>query len=416
MIMDLTFCSAAVMDYDSRVSAFNLLGEKMIFEREKMANENSNETNEIESSSKLSQIMINEKVHITQEDLMATNGVLHVRLFNFFNITLIIIFLNTTQVIDGVLETESALPVTTMLGRNNLTIFKKLIEYGGFSDDFDGLENVTYFIPTDEAFETSEKGKYWLEMLNDSPKKLKNNENLRKFLNYHVAPAIITSKDLSEASQPETLDGDSLRVNLYSTLPNFGSVFNRATINCARLIHFDQDSCSSVVHQVDNVLSTPEKNLLELLEANPQYSEFLKLINKANLSSLLEEASDKGYTVLVPRNDVIMEIAAWFKERNEEELKEIVKNHILNEVQCCSGIAKIQWPFVGTVKTISNNYLTLNRDRRAKIQNAGVTKCDIIANNGIIHEVNDVIQVQTRQEPAKNPFYNMFERLPFFKK
>lgn len=49
------------------------------------------------------------------------------------------------------------------------------------------------------------------------------------------------------------------------------------------------------------------------------------------------------------------------------------------------------------VKTINDVDLKLNRDRRPKIQNAGVTKCDIIATNGIIHEINDVISTKQLQ-------------------
>lgn len=35
-------------------------------------------------------------------------------------------------------------------------------------------------------------------------------------------------------------------------------IMNRATINCARLVHFDEDSCGSVVHQIDKVLEAPK--------------------------------------------------------------------------------------------------------------------------------------------------------------
>lgn len=53
------------------------------------------------------------------------------------------------------------------------------------------------------------------------------------------------------------------------------------------------------------------------------------------------------------------------------------------------------------VKTINDVDLRLNRDRRPKIQNAGVTKCDILAKNGIVHEINDVISTkQQRRTPS----------------
>lgn len=67
------------------------------------------------------------------------------------------------------------------------------------------------------------------------------------------------------------------------------------------------------------------------------------------------------------------------------------------DVLCCAGIVKSDWPFVRLVKTINDVDLKLNRDRRPKIQNAGVTKCDIIAKNGVIHEINDVINPKQSQ-------------------
>lgn len=70
------------------------------------------------------------------------------------------------------------------------------------------------------------------------------------------------------------------------------------------------------------------------------------------------------------------------------------------DVLCCAGIVSSEWPFVRLVKTINDVDLRLNRDRRPKIQNAGVTKCDIIAKNGIIHEINDVINPKQLQ---RNP-------------
>lgn len=393
--MDLTFCSSAVVDDDAKVSAYNLLGEKMIFERSNEKIEDEKTTNEIRAepnASKGDSILINEKARILERDLMGTNGVIHI--------------------VDTVLETQSGLPISTMLGSRNLTIFKQLMEYGNLDDYYDNLENATYFAPSDEAFEASDIGKYWMKQLEESPQKLKNNEKLKQFMNYHVVQPLVKSCELTEKMLPTLMD-EPLRVNLYSTMPSFADVINRATVNCARIIHFDLDSCGSVLHQIDKVLSPPEGNLLEALENNPEYSQFLKLITKANLTSMLEESPEKGFTLLVPRNEIFAEVDEFMKEKSSAELEEIVKNHILPEVMCCSGIVRTEWPFTRTISTISKNQLTLTRDRRPKVQNAGVTKCDKVASNGVIHEVNDVIHVLPRREPT-NSFYNTFFNRPFF--
>jgi transforming growth factor-beta-induced protein len=371
-----------------------MLGEKMIFERS--SDEKPDQaTNEIrpETKSSGSEILINEKARILERDLMGTNGVLHV--------------------IDTVLETQSGLPITTMLGSHNLTTFKKLIEYGSYADEFDGLENATYFVPSDEAFETDEAGKFWLKQLEEAPAKLKNNEKLKRFLDYHIVQPLTKSCDLSEEMLPTIMD-EPLRVNLYTTMPSFSNVMNRATVNCARLVHFDQDSCGSVLHQVDKVLSPPTRNLLEMLENNQQYSHFLKLVKRANLTSLLEETSDDGLTMFVPRDEVFAEVGDWLKDKSDAEMEELIKNHIVPDVMCCAGIVRSEWPFTKTIEAISKNPLTLNRDRRPKVANAGITKCDNIGTNGIIHEINDVINVAPRRREPTNNFYNNFFNRPFF--
>lgn len=394
--MDLTFCSSAVADDEAKVSAFNMLGEKMIFERSTPNADDDKTTNEIRPEAEAKSgavILVNEKARILERDLMGTNGVVHI--------------------IDTVLETKSGLPISSMMTAQNLTVFKKLMEYGSFNDDFDNLENATYFIPSDEAFESSDAGKYWVKQLEEAPQKLKNNEKLKQFLNYHVVQPLTKSCDLSEKMLP-TIADEPLRVNLYTTMPGFSNVMNRATVNCARLIHFDQDSCGSVLHQVDKVLTPPTGSLLEMLQNNSQYSQFLKLLTKANLTSLLEDSTDDGFTLFVPRDEVFTEVGDWLKDKSTRELEELIKNHIVPDVLCCAGIVRSEWPFTKTVETLSKNQLSLTRDRRPKVQNAGVTKCDQVATNGIIHEINDVINVVPRREPATNNFYNGFFNRPFF--
>lgn len=77
-ILQLTFCSAAVIDDDSRVSAYNILGERVTLERSTTNDENSTD-NEINTTNESTMnILINGKSRMIEGDFMATNGVLHV--------------------------------------------------------------------------------------------------------------------------------------------------------------------------------------------------------------------------------------------------------------------------------------------------------------------------------------------------
>lgn len=56
---------------------------------------------------------------------------------------------------------------------------------------------------------------------------------------------------------------------------------NRATVNCARLIHFDDESCGAVLHQVDRVLEHPEYvSFYHSFIKNPQNNKFSQIISE----------------------------------------------------------------------------------------------------------------------------------------
>lgn len=228
-MLDLTFCSLATLP-GAKTTAYNLLGEPLLLNR----------TKKVENQTEESSIYINNAAKIVEADIMGTNGVLHI--------------------IDTILPTESALPMTTLMQQKNLTIFKGLLEASGFDDQFDDLDNVTIFAPTNKALQNSE----WARKLADQPEALKNNQDLLAFLNYHVIKPMVKTCDLSESSQP-TVQGSNVRLNLYSTHALFSDVMNRATVNCARLVHFDDESCGSVLHQLDRPL-TPPKNVRGLTD------------------------------------------------------------------------------------------------------------------------------------------------------
>lgn len=99
------------------------------------------------------------------------------------------------------------------------------------------------------------------------------------------------------------------------------------------MVHFDDDSCGSVLHQIDRPLEAPTRNLLDALKANEQYSMFVELLETANLTSLLENENG-SMTVLVPKNDVFTEVKDYFEElsndSNKRKLESLVKSHIID--------------------------------------------------------------------------------------
>lgn len=99
------------------------------------------------------------------------------------------------------------------------------------------------------------------------------------------------------------------------------------------MVHFDDDSCGSVLHQIDRPLEPPTRSLLETLKSNEQYSMFVELLETANLTSLLENENG-SLTILVPKNDVFTEVKDYFEElsndSNKRKLESLIKSHIID--------------------------------------------------------------------------------------
>ena len=101
-----------------------------------------------------------------------------------------------------------------MLENRNLTSFKKLLDASGLTDEFDSMTNVTFFLPTDKALESSE----WMQKLESSTDALAGDEELSTFLKYHIAKPLTKTCELSEKILDTEVAGAGLRVNLYSTV------------------------------------------------------------------------------------------------------------------------------------------------------------------------------------------------------
>lgn len=191
----MTFCSVAVVE-GAKTSAINTMGEKMNMERKEVAaaerSESKSEADDLTGTTKA--IIINGKSQVTEADVMATNGVMHV--------------------IDTLLPTDSALPISSMLEQRNLTNFKTLLELNGMDELLDSYENVSVFAPTDTALASSE----WVKKIESDPDSLKDNEELRNFLKFHIAKPLIKTCDLTERLLDTEMGDNKIRINLYSTV------------------------------------------------------------------------------------------------------------------------------------------------------------------------------------------------------
>lgn len=63
---------------------------------------------------------------------------------------------------------------------------------------------------------------------------------------------------------------------------------------------------------------------------------------------------------------------------------------------CCSAFPT--YPIINTVQSVNGVPLVVTRQRRPMIGNAHITKCDIVLKNGLIFEVNDIIEFKAQAQ------------------
>lgn len=198
------------------------------------------------------ELLFEGKAKIIDADLIGNNGVVHL--------------------IDTLIIPESGQYIGDVLKSHNFSTFQDIVQKAGLTEELDNFDNATVFVPPNKAFESPQAQKLLKEIGDDQTK-------LRELVRYHVIDGEIQSCDMSNNLKiPTKNEGKDLRVNLYSTLPLFTNVINRATINCARLIGFDEKTCGSIVHEVSKVLVPPTKSIFELIQEDGKYSTLLELL------------------------------------------------------------------------------------------------------------------------------------------
>lgn len=251
------------------------------------------------------ELKLEDKAKITDTDIMATNGVIHL--------------------IDTIIIPSSAQHINQALKTQNFTKFEKLVQEAGLADVLDSLGNATVFAPSDRAFERPETQKMLEELKGDK-------ERLKEVILYHTIDGQLQSSDMINNNIFRSgLDGLPLRLNLYSTLPVFSNIINKATINCAKITGFDEKACGSVIHEINKVLIPPKKNILEVVNSNDKFTTLSKILKDTEVEKVLQEGN-QSISLLAPTDEAFAGLSEEDMKALQEDKKkanEVLKNHVL---------------------------------------------------------------------------------------
>lgn len=267
--------------------------------------------------------------------------------------------------------------------------FKTLLaaaKAAGLVEALSGEAPLTVFAPSDAAFAALPAGTV-AELLQPQ-----NKERLRAILSYHVVSGRVTLSDLATKGRAATLNGQRLSASFKA-----GAVqVSGATIESADL------ACSNgVIHVIDRVLLPAEENLVQVAAKAKTFQTLLAAAQAAGLASTL---ADQGpFTVFAPSDAAFAALPEGTVEHllqpaQRETLIAILEHHVVS-----GRVFSDQALAAGKAKTLAGTTLTLGyREGALRIAGVRASALDLVASNGVIHVVDQVLlppQVVAKPKP-----------------
>jgi uncharacterized surface protein with fasciclin (FAS1) repeats len=132
-----------------------------------------------------------------------------------------------------------------------------------------------------------------------------------------------------------------------------------------------------------------DRNLVQLAQNNPQLSTLVKALMAADLVSTLQ--GNGPFTVFAPTNDAFDKLPPGvlqnlLKPENKAKLVEVLSYHVIPEKVLSSDIKTMK------AKTLNGKNLDVKvQGAEVKVNNANVTKTDLVGSNGVIHIIDAVL-------------------------
>ena len=243
----------------------------------------------------------------------------------------------------------------------------------------DESKQYTVFAPNNSAFAAFLADNPDYTTLADIPEDV-----LADVLQYHVVSGKVLAADL-ENGPVTTLSGETILVN----------VDNGVTLNGdVTVVSADNEASNGVVHIINGVLSPAEEDTLqtivEIVQAGDDFSILETALTK--FPDLIETLSSEGpFTVFGPNN------AAFAKFLEEDDrfgaladipdsvLKAVLQYHVLAGKKTAADLTASETTVQGEAITIAKgDSVVLNGDITVKA-------ADVMASNGVIHVINNVL-------------------------
>lgn len=283
------------------------------------------------------------------------------------------------------------------LKREGLTTLLDFVVQAGLADALQ--EPLTIFAPSNRAF---------AKLPSSTVQALKNNPDLlKKTLLYHVIlGASIKSGALERDNNVETAAGAKLRVTANGPMVNvyFAKIqrkYKLVMANGKRVTEADIPvGSSSVVHVIDEVIPflDPNDDIPTVLTKAGNFKTLLQAVQAAGLAGAL--SGDGPFTVFAPNDAAFAKVPSDVLNgllADKEALTGVLTKHVLPEAFYANTIKSMNYvrQSLNPKEQIKAAFFGQIEDKMAKVKSssaqAKIVKADLIASNGVVHEIDTVI-------------------------
>lgn len=241
----------------------------------------------------------------------------------------------------------------------------------------------TVFAPTNAAFQKL------LNDLNITADQLLAHPQLSEVLLYHVVSGKVMSTDLSNGMVAETLQKESITIDL-----NDGVKINQSSVTNA-----DVEATNGVIHIIDTVLvpasfklNPDPQTVVDIALGNEDFSMLVSLLQKANLVSALQ--GEGPFTVFAPTNAAFEKLLSDLNITatdlmNQPELAEVLLYHVVSGKVESTGLSNGM-----SAETLNGESIAIDLTSGVKINSSNVIAADIMAQNGVVHVIDTVLVPQ----------------------
>ena len=281
---------------------------------------------------------------------------------------------NDDDDIDPVKENESIVDI--VVRDQNFSTLEAALTKAGLVDALSADGPFTVFAPTNAAFQAA-----GITNLDDYTP-----EELREVLLYHVVNGKANSSSLQDGQEVATLNDSDIYVSL-----NDGVFINGNT----EVTTADVEATNGVIHVIDRALVSPSQDIVEIAVA-AGFTRLAEAVTEAGLVEALQ--GDGPFTVFAPTNAAFDALYQRLgvngpAEIDDDTLVAVLTYHVLGARVFSSDLSDGATPTTmqtGTVEINLGNDVTIT-DKDPVSADAKVTSTDILATNGVIHVIDQIL-------------------------